>query len=204
MKFLLATKQKMTQYFDENGRSIGATVLKAGPITVTQVRNTDRDGYSALQFGYGEQKEQRLTKAKKGHLKKLGNFHHLREYRLEDGASADLKEGDTIDASVFGKGDTVEVSGISKGKGFQGGVKRHGFAGGSRSHGQKHSEREVGSIGATGPQRVFKGTRMGGRMGTDRVTVKNLKILEVDTANNIILVSGAIPGRMGTLIELKG
>ena len=115
-----------------------------------------------------------------------------------------MNVGDKIDISVFEEGDNITVSGVSKGKGFQGAVKRHGFHGGRRSHGQKHSEREVGSIGATGPQRVFKGTRMGGRMGSDRVTVKNLKIVAIDKENNKILISGAVPGRRGTVLEIRG
>ena len=126
----------------------------------------------------------------------------MKEFRLVDNKS-ELKKGDIVDASSFAEGDKVEVSGISKGKGFQGVVKRHGFHGGPRTHGQKHSEREPGSIGAGGVQRVFKGKRMAGRMGGDRITVKNLKILKIDKDNNEMLVSGAIPGRRGTLLEIK-
>ncbi|MEZ4103653.1 MAG: 50S ribosomal protein L3, partial [Candidatus Paceibacterota bacterium] len=137
----------------------------------------------------------------KGHTKDLGNFKLLKEFRVD---ASDLKEGDKVDASVFAIGDTVSVSGISKGKGFQGVVKRHGFHGGRRSHGQKHSEREPGSIGAGGIQRVFKGTRMAGRMGSDLITVQNLKVLAVDATNNQILIKGALPGRRGTVITIKG
>jgi len=199
MKFILGKKEHMTQIFDESGRVRPATVLTAGPVTVTQVKTNDGDGYGAVQVGYGSQKESRVSKAEKGHTKDLGVFRVLKEFR--DG-TAELKKGDEINVDVFEEGDTVNVSGISKGKGFQGVVKRHGFAGGPRTHGQKHSEREPGSIGATGPQRVFKGTRMAGRMGGERVTVKNLKVLKVDKSNNSIWVSGAIPGRKGTLVEV--
>jgi len=200
-KFILGTKQNMVQFFGEDGRCTPATVLLAGPIVVTQVKTPEKDGYTAVQAGYLPQNEKRVAKAQKGHTKDLGVFRHTKEFRVND-ASA-LSVGDKIDASLFAPGDKIVVSGISKGKGFQGGVKRHGFKGGPRSHGQKHSEREVGSIGATGPQRVFKGTRMPGRMGADRITVKNLEVLAVDKENNKIVVSGAVPGRRGTLVEIN-
>ena len=204
-KFILGTKQHTTQYFAEDGKVFPATLISAGPIVITQVKNEEHDGYSAFQVGYGDQKKERLSKAVLGHLRKLGPFRYLKEFRSRDNVE-EKKVGDTIDVSVFEKGDIVyisEVSGISKGKGFQGVVKRHGFHGGPRSHGQKHSEREAGSIGATGPQRVFKGKKMPGRMGGDRVTVKNLTVLEVDKDNNQLLISGAIPGRRGTLLEIR-
>ncbi len=209
MKFLLATKQEMTQYFSPDGKCVAATLLSAGPVTVTLVRTKERDGYEAVQFGFGTQLPKRVNKPQLGALKELGVFRYMREYRPEgDKTDADgtegLKAGDKITVEAFAPGDDVEVSGTSKGKGFQGVVKRHGFHGGPRSHGQKHSEREPGSIGATGPQRVVPGTRMAGRMGSDRVTVKGLKILAIDKVNNLLLVSGAIPGRRGTLIEIKG
>lgn len=203
MKFILGQKQNMTQFFAEDGTCTPATVIQAGPVVVTQVKTGDKDGYEAVQVGYGQTKEHRLSKAQKGHLKDNGLFATTKEFRLSDGA-ADYSTGQTIDVTSFEPGDTITVNGITKGKGFQGGVKRHGFAGGPRSHGQKHSEREVGSIGATGPQRVFKNTRMPGRMGSNRVSVKNLKVLAVDKDTNSLLVSGAIPGRAGTLIEVRG
>lgn len=202
MKFLLATKQEMTQYFSEDGKCIAATLLSAGPITVTALRTKERDGYEAIQFGFGTQLPKRVNKAQQGALKELGFFRYMREYRPAS-VSADIKVGDKVSVDTFTLGDDVTVTGTSKGKGFQGVVKRHGFHGGPRSHGQKHSEREPGSIGATGPQRVIPGTRMAGRMGSDTVTVKGLKVLAVDTTNNLLLVSGAIPGRRGTLIEIK-
>lgn len=204
MKFLLATKQEMTQYFTPDGKVVAATLLSAGPLTVTDVRTKEKDGYAAVQVGFGTRLPKRMKKPQSGALKELGSFRWLREYRPNTGEVADAKRGDTITAEIFSVGDSIAASGISKGKGFQGVVKRHGFKGGSRTHGQKHSEREPGSIGATGPQRVIPGTRMAGRMGGDRTTVKNLRVLLVDPVNNLLLVSGAIPGRRGTLIELRG
>lgn len=199
MKFMLGVKGRMTQVFDETGRATPGTVVAAGTLTVTQVKTPEKDGYSAVQVGFGSKKEANLSKPQQGHLKGLGAFRFLREIR---GAEGEHERGATIDLSVFQPGDTVHVSAISKGKGFQGVVKRHGFKGGPRTHGQKHSERAPGSIGAQRPQRVLKGKRMAGRMGSDRVTVKNLKVLQVDAATNTLVISGAIPGRPGTLVEV--
>lgn len=201
MKFILGTKEEMTQIFQEDGRVVPVTAIAAGPIVVTQVKNADTDGYTAVQVGFGEQKESRLGKSVLGHTKDLGAFKTLREFRVED--TADMEKGKTIDVSIFEPGEDIEVSGISKGKGFQGVVKRHGFKGGPRSHGQKHSERKPGSIGSTGPQRVFKGLRMAGRMGSDRVTVKNLSVVAVDAEKGLLFVKGAVPGRRGTLLEVR-
>jgi len=189
----------MVQYFDDNGTVIPVTVISAGPITVTQVKSKEGDGYDALQVGFSDQKKERATKAHLGHVK-TGAYKHLHEFR----DAGTFAIGDTINVSTFAKGDMVTVSGVSKGKGFQGVVKRHGFHGGPRSHGQKHSEREHGSIGGGLRNRVPKGMRMGGRMGGDRITVKNLKIVGVDEANNQLLIKGAIPGRRGTLVEIVG
>jgi len=195
MKFILGTKQQMTQVFDEQGRVRPATILKTEPMKVTQVKTEDKDGYSAVQVGSGAQKEHRLNKAQR----KLG-VRDIKEFAFDGDAPA---VGSVIDVGAFAPGDQVVVSALSKGKGFQGVVKRHGFHGGPRSHGQKHSEREPGSIGSTGPQRVFKGMRMAGRMGGTRVTVENLEVLEVDKKNNVLIISGAIPGRRGTLVEVR-
>lgn len=204
MKFLLGTKDRMTQIFGEDGSVVPVTEVTAGPMTVVQIKTKEKDGYDAVQFGFGDKKAKNIKKPLKGHIGDLGNFRYLRELRLSEKSKGESpKRGDKIDASVFAPGDKVEVSGITKGKGFQGVVKRHGFKGGPRSHGQKHSEREAGSIGATWPQRVLKGKRMAGRMGSDRVMVKNLKIVAIDAANNKIMVSGALPGRKGTLLELR-
>ena len=198
-KFILGTKQYMTQVFDEKGMAHPATVLSVGPVTVTQAKNIDKDGYQAVQVGYGERREKNINQAQKGHLKDLGLFRYIKEFRTEE----EMKRGDIIDVSKFEVGDVVEISATSKGKGFQGVVKRHGFAGGPRTHGNKHHERTPGSIGAQGPQRVLKGVRMAGRMGTDRVTVKNLKVLQVDKENNQLVLRGAVPGYRGTLVEIK-
>lgn len=201
MKFLLGTKQNMTQIFDENGNVIPVTSVLAGPTTVTQIKTIETDGYNAVQIGFGEKKTKNIKKPQR----KMGNFRYIKEFRLPKDTKPECAVGDVFSADeLFNEGDVVTVSGISKGKGFQGVVKRHGFHGGPRSHGQKHSEREPGSIGATGPQRVFKGTRMAGRMGSDRITVKNLKIIKIDKDNSQLFVSGAIPGRKGTLLEIKG
>jgi len=199
---MLGTKGRMTQVFDEKGVVSPATIITAGTLTVTQVKDTQKDGYKAVQVGFAAKKDSRTNKPMKGHLKDLGSFKYLREYT----ADGDLERGATIDISVFTPGDVVTVSAISKGKGFQGVVKRHGFHGGPRSHGQKNKERSPGSIGGGGRAgaRVAKGMRMGGRMGGDRITVKNLKVLQVDPASNTLLISGAIPGHPGTLIEIRG
>lgn len=201
MKYILAHKQEMTQFYTKDGKSLAATILSAGPITVTAIKNAEKDGYVAAQVGFGKQLPKRINKAQLGALKDLGSFRVLREFRPEDG-KLDLAVGDIVTVGAFAEGDDVVVVGTSKGKGFQGGVKRHGFHGGPRSHGQAHSEREVGSIGAGGMQRVMKGMRMPGRMGSDRVSVKGLKVLAVDTVNNLLVISGAIPGRRGSVIEV--
>lgn len=203
MKFILGKKLNMTQIFAEDGKVIPATVISAGPMVVTQVKNKEKDGYKAAQFGFGARKAKNINKAQIGHMGAQGTFAHLKECRLEE-ADAEPKVGDKVDASVFTAGDTVVVSAISKGKGFQGVVKRHGFAGGPRSHGQKHSEREPGSIGGGLRNKVPKGMRMAGRMGGERVSVKNLKIVQANAAENILVISGAVPGRRGTLVEIRG
>lgn len=199
MKFILGTKLNMTQLFDEEGKVHPVTVLKTGPVSVTQVKTGAKDGYDAVQVGYGKKSSKRINKALKGHMKDA-SFAHLKEIK---GLEGELSVGSTV-ANTFEAGDVVEVSAISKSKGFQGVVKRHGFHGGPRSHGQKHSEREPGSIGAGGYQRVFKGKRMGGRMGGDRITVKNLVVVSVDNEANEIYIRGAVPGRRGTLVEVRG
>ncbi len=201
---MLGTKEEMTQIFTEDGKVIPVTVVNAGPVKVVQVKTADgKDGYNAMQLGYGSRKEKNINKAEKGHMGELGNFSDLVEFRIK-GKDVEAKKGDEITVEIFEEGEKVQVSGVSKGKGFQGVVKRHGFHGGPRTHGQKHSEREPGSIGATGPQRVFKGKKMAGRMGSDRVTVKGLKIVGIDKENNKLLITGAVPGKRGTLLEIVG
>ncbi len=198
-KFMLGTKGRMTQVFDEKGVVSAATIVTAGPLTVTQVKSADKDGYDAVQVGFGAKKETKVNKAQAAKP-----FRVLREFALESGAS--VAPASVIDVSTFAVGDVVAVSAISKGKGFQGVVKRHGFRGGPRSHGQKNRERSPGSIGGGGRAggRVVKGMRMAGRMGGDRITVKNLKVLQVDAATNTLIISGALPGHPGTLVEIRG
>jgi large subunit ribosomal protein L3 len=201
-KFLLGTKVSMTQIFDEKGVVHPVTALKAGPLTVTAVKTVATDGYDAVQVGFGERAEKNLTKAVKGQMKG-GNYMYLREFRTE-GAPA-FAVGDKVELSNFSAGDMVTVTGISKGKGFQGGVKRHGFKGGPRSHGQKHSEREPGSLGGGGRDggRVAKGKRMAGRMGGDVITTKGLTVVSVSTETGEIFIRGSVPGRRGTLVEVR-
>ncbi len=199
-KFMLGTKGKMTQVFDDAGIAHAATLVTAGPLTVTAVRTPEKEGYAAVQVGFDEMKESRVNNAQKAKP-----FRHFREFSAESGSS-NLEAGSSIDVSIFVPGDIVAVSAISKGKGFQGVVKRHGFHGGPRSHGQKNKERAPGSIGGGGRAgaRVAKGMRMAGRMGGDRVTVQNLRVLQVDAASKTLVISGAVPGRPGTLVEIRG
>jgi large subunit ribosomal protein L3 len=201
MKFILATKVGMTRIYGEDGLAHAGTILVADPVTVTQVKTPEgKDGYAAVQVGRGTRKTKNISKAVLGHTKGKG-YEAIREFRTD--ASAEV--GATIDAATFSVGDMVRVSGLTKGKGFAGVVKRHGFHGGPRTHGQKHSEREAGSIGGGGGRaggRVAKGIRMAGRMGGERVTVMNLKVLVVDPTAGEIIVSGAVPGRRGTLLEV--
>ncbi len=175
----------MTQIFNEERKVIPVTLIEAGPCLVTQIKTKEKDKYEAVQVGF---------------LKKGKKFRHLRE--ASDGN--DLKPGDEINVSVFQEGDKVKIAGTSKGKGFQGGVKRWGFHGRKATHGVKHEERTIGSVGMTGPQRVMKGKKMPGRTGADRVTVKNLTIVKVDPENNLIAVKGAVPGPKGMLLEITG
>jgi large subunit ribosomal protein L3 len=206
MKFILGTKDGMTQVYDETGVAHPVTVLRISDNVITQVKTNETDGYTAVQVATGAQKAQRTNKAAKGHFGETG-FQSVREFRTRvnfDDAVDTFEKGATLKADVFAVGDTVQVSAVSKGKGFQGVVKRHNFRGGPASHGQKHSHREPGSIGATGPARVFKGKRMAGRMGSDRITVKNLQVVQVNAEENLLLIKGAIPGRKGSLVEVRG
>lgn len=204
MKCILAEKQAMTRIFTEDGRALAATVLKTDGVTITQIKTADgKDGYAALQVGYGVRKTKNVSKSVLGHAGGVG-YATLREFLSDAG---DMAVGTKITVDTFAVGDTVQVSGLTKGKGFAGVVKRHGFHGGRRTHGQKHSEREPGSIGGSGGRaggRVAKGIRMAGRMGADRVTVKNLTVLAVDAGAGEIIVSGAVPGARGTLLEIVG
>jgi large subunit ribosomal protein L3 len=202
MAALLGKKIGMTQVFGEDGRVERVTVIEAGPCHVTAIRTQDRDGYEAVQLAYGAVKEKRLTKAELGHLKKADApaLRHLAEFRDEAG---ELQVGETVTVEAFEKGQSVKVSGISKGKGFQGTVKRHNFSRGPVTHGS-HNVRAPGSIGASAtPSRVFKGVRMAGRMGGKRVTQVGLTVHSVDPERNLLLVKGAVPGPKNGLVEIR-
>lgn len=190
----------MSQIFDKEGNVIPITLVKVLPNVVIQAKTKDKDGYAAVQVGTGERKAKNIKKTQTGHFKELGNFRHVKEFRTNE----TFERGQKIDLSVFQEGDKVKVTGISKAKGFQGVVKRHGFHGAPATHGTKHAHREPGSIGATWPQRVIKGMRMAGRMGGARVTTEGLKIAKVDAENNMLAIKGAVPGKRGTLLEIKG
>jgi large subunit ribosomal protein L3 len=206
MKFTLGIKQNMMQIFDQEGKVYPVTVLSTGPVTVVGLKTLEKDGYEAVQVGFGTRHEKNINAAQKGQFGALGNFRYIKEFRMPKGAQATMTIGDKIDLAAFKEGDKIEISSISKGKGFQGVVKRHGFHGGPRTHGQKHSEREPGSIsgGTRNGGRVPAGMRMAGRMGSDRVTVKNLKVAQINPEAGLIMVMGAVPGRRGTLVEIKG
>lgn len=202
MKFILGKKLGMTQKFLDDGTVAPVTAIIAGPCAVTQVKTVAKDGYEAIQIGFCV--KNKLNKPQFGHLKGLDNFRYLKEFCLNELRGAEnLKRGDVITVNNFQVGDLVKVSGISKGKGFQGVVKRHGFAGSPATHGHKDQLRMPGSIGSTGPQRVFKGMRMAGRMGNSRITVKNLKVIEINKDKNIIFIKGAIPGARNGLVEIS-
>ncbi len=189
----------MTQIWKDD-KVIPVTLVQAGPIVLTQIKTKEKDGYEAVQAGFDSTKK-KLNKPMTGHLKKLGNFRHLREFKVQD---SKFKVGDVLDVSQFEEGDKIKVSGLSKGRGFQGVVKRHGFHGGPKTHGQKDRLRAPGSIGATAPQRVMPGRKMPGRMGQERITIKNSEIAGIDKKNNILMIKGALPGMKGTLLEIRG
>ena len=197
----------MTQVFEAAGIATGVTVIEAGPCVVTQVKTPEKDGYTGVQLGWGEVRENRLTKSERGHLrkKKLPLVRHLREVREISDEGEAPKRGQRIDVTMFQPGDFVDVIGTSKGKGFAGVMKRHNFKGGPRTHGQSDRARRPGSIGpGSTPGRVFKGTRMAGRMGNARVTVQNLRVVSIDPDRNLLLVKGAVPGPTeGMLIVRK-
>lgn len=205
MKFILGKKLHMTQMFALDGTAIPVTVIKAGPCFVTQVKTASADGYGAIQIGYEEIREKLLTKPEKGHLKKIGkNLRTLIEFKNTDDQLKDVAVGTETNVTSFAVGDKIKLTGTSKGRGFQGVVKRHGFHGAPATHGHKDQERMPGSIGATDAQRVFKGRRMGGRMGGDRITVLNLEIVKIDQEKNELSVRGAVPGARGTLVKIIG
>jgi len=224
MKFIVGKKLDMSQVW-QGDKVEAVTIVQADPCMVVQVKNKEKDGYEAVQIGFGEKKEKNIKKPQKGHIKKAIkqenpkagqaryragkkiNFRYLREFRLyknDNKGKIDVKQGDVIDVSTFKAGDKIKVTGVSKGKGFQGVVKRHGFHGQSKTHGTKDQLRMSGSIGATGPAHVFKGQKMSGRMGGDRVTVVNLEIMDIDKENNMLLIKGAVPGARNGLVLISG
>ncbi len=200
---ILGTKIGMTHLFTEEGKMVPVTVIQAGPVYVTQIKTIERDGYAAVQVGYGEAKEKQLTFPKYGHLKKAGvgkNLRTLREFRVD--AVDGIELGQEITAEIFAPGEEITVTGISKGRGFAGGVKRYHFRGQHMTHGYMTHRRPLSS-GATGPQRVFKGTKKPGRMGTDRVTQKGMQVFQVDAERGLILVTGSVPGPNGALVTIN-
>ena len=201
VKTLLGTKLGMTQLLADDGKAVPVTLIQAGPVTVTQVKTVETDGYNAVQVAYGEGKN--LSKAVAGHVKSAEvTPKYIREFRVDD--LSEVKVGDTFDVSAFAVGDSVDATGTSKGKGFAGGIKRHNFKRHRKTHGGKGNTRKPGSIGSMYPQKVFKGKRMAGHMGAERVTVKNLEVAYVDPATNLIGVKGAVPGPRKGLIILGG
>lgn len=204
MKFILGKKVGMTQIYDEKGNVVAVTLVEAGPCFVLQKKTQEKDGYMALQMGFQKiEKKNKIKKTMKGK-----EFRYIKEYRIKNEELEDngkVKVGDELKADVFQEGDTVKISGVSKGRGFQGAVKRWGFKGKlSATHGNKHEHRTLGSVGMSFPERVIKGRKMPGRTGAERVTVKNLKIAKIDLDNNLIAIKGAIPGHKGTLLEIRG
>lgn len=203
MNGLLGKKIGMTQIFTEEGNVIPVTVIEAGPMVVTQIKNVENDGYNAVQVGFGDAKEKSLNKPQKGQFEKAGvSFKkHLREFRVEN--SSEYTVGQEISADIFATGQKVDVTGISKGKGFQGVIKRHGQSRGPETHGSRY-HRRPGSMGACAtPGRVFKGKKLAGHMGVDKVTIQNLEVVRIDAEKNLVLVKGAIPGPKRSLVTIK-
>ena len=197
---IIGKKLGMTQIFRENGESMAVTAIETGPCVVVQVKTAAKEGYNAVQLGFGEAK--RLKSPQRGHLKGLGRSRFFREFRVEDTVAVEV--GEKVDVSLFKEGDLVDVTGVSKSKGFAGVVKRHHFAGGPKTHGQSDRHRHPGSIGAaTSPGRVWKGTRMAGRMGNERVTERNLEVYKTDVDRNLLLVKGAVPGSRNGLLLIR-
>jgi large subunit ribosomal protein L3 len=194
---IIGRKLGMTQIFRDNGKAEAVTAVEAGPCVVVQVKTEAKEGYNAAQLGFGKAKK--LKSPQKGHLKELGEFKYLREFRLDNTKGVNV--GDSVDVSLFQEGDLVDVTGVSKGKGFAGTVKRYGFAGGPKTHGQSDRHRAPGSIGAgASPGRVLKGTHMAGHMGNERVTIRKLEVLKTDPEHNLLLVKGAVPGAKNGLL----
>ena len=205
MKTLIGRKVGMTQIFDEKGVVIPVTVIEAGPCPVVQIKTVETDGYDAVQLGFGNVKENKVNKPEKGHFKKANvkAVKHLREFRVCTECLADVKVGDEIKVDTFVAGDKVDIQGITKGKGFQGVIKRHGQARGPMGHGSMY-HRRPGSMGSTStPGRVFKGKKLPGHMGVDKVTVQNLEVVKVDLDKNAILIKGSVPGNKGSILKIR-
>lgn len=202
-KAMVATKIGMTQVFGNDGELIPVTVLQAGPVVVTQIKTMENDGYSAVQVGFGDIREALVNKPMKGQFTKadVGNKRVVREFRFDN--SEEYEVGQVIKADIFEAGDKIDVTATSKGKGFQGPIKRHGLSRGPMSHGSKHHRRGGANAGAADPGRVFKGAKMAGQMGNEKVTIQNLEIVKIDVEKNIILVKGAVPGPKRSLVMLK-
>jgi len=202
MKFILGKKLEMSHLYNEAGQMMPVTIVKAGPCVVTQIKNEKADSYSAVQIAFTEKRK--VTKPIAGHLKKAGEkvYRYLREFNLKNANGETFTVGSEIKADIFQAGDKIKVVGTSKGKGFQGVVKRHHFAGGRGSHGDKDQLRHSGSIGAKGIAHVFKGSRMGGHMGDERVTISNLSVVKVDAENNLLYIKGSIPGARNGLVRI--
>jgi len=190
----------MTQKFQTNGQVVPVTIIKAGPCFITQVKTTDNDGYQSIQVGYEEKKK--INKPLVGHLKNILKARYLKELRLEADNKVEYQKGQKINVSIFVRGDLVDVAGTTKGKGFQGVVKRHGFHGAPKTHGTKDQLRHSGSVGAKGVAHTFKGTKMGGRMGGEQMTIKNLEVIEIEPEKNLLYIKGAIPGSRNSLVEI--
>lgn len=203
MKYILGKKLDMTQVW-QGEKVVAVTKVQTGACVITQVKSEVTDGYKAVQVGFGDRKAKNIKKPQIGHNKGLGNFAKVKEFRIDMDSIEGLKRGDTISLESFAIGDNIQITATSKGKGFQGVVKRHGFHGSKKTHGNKDQERMPGAAGATGPAHVFKGTKGGGRMGNDQVTVKNLEVIEIDFENNIIYVKGAVPGARNGLVMISG
>ncbi|NLW59579.1 MAG: 50S ribosomal protein L3 [Firmicutes bacterium] len=201
---ILGKKIGMTQVFNDAGRLIPVTVVEAGPCMVVQIKTEEKEGYTAVQLGFGEKKEKRTNKPLQGHFAKAGvkPLRYLREFRITPEEADQYKVGETVDVSLFKEGELVDVTGRAKGKGFAGAIKRHNFHRGPMAHGSMY-HRRPGSLGATGVGRVFKGRKLPGRMGGQRVTVQGLEIIKVDPERNLLLIKGAIPGRNGALVQVK-
>lgn len=204
MKGILGKKIGMTRIFDEGGDTIAATLIEAGPCVVVQIKTDENDGYNAVQLGYAEQKETRVTKPVLGHFRRANvkPYRILKEFRDMEG---EYKEGDQINIEIFAPGERVNIAGLSKGRGFAGVVKRHGFRGGPKTHGQSNRHRAPGSIGQSAyPKRVFKGVKMAGRMGHKRTTIRNLEVVKVFPDRNLILIKGGVPGARNSIVEIIG